>query len=920
MTGLRPTGADRLRGAGAALVLLTLTVGLPLALLALGGSPWPAHWPGWAGIAHALTRRDDGSLFLDALRVLAWAGWAVFAASLVIEAVAVARGRAVQGLPGLTGPRQLAAALITTSLLAVTGMRGHTGPPAPLPQLSAVVAASSASPLERGPAWREAALVGPEAAREGPTRGQPAAATPTAQASYLVRPGDTLWGIAATTLGDPESWPRIAALNYGRAQPDGRTLTDPRWIYAGWRLLLPTAEESVRANHSPTPPEPRQVWDDRQVASSASAPPATAVDPGHESPPPAGTTTGPAIVDHPPAQARPAGIRLGPGDLIDVTLATGLAAALLLSRLQRRRRYRPSPLTRPAQPADEPEALRRLQVAIAERLPDDPATPTTLAPGAVPLCRNDLAGQPADPASLAPSYDTIGVLTAGWDGDRLVGVDLLATGPLALTGAGSAGAIRAIALGFLAGAPANTTEVHVVGDLLPEVPHPAIRRYPDAATALSALEAALLARGRLLAALGAADFAALRAGNPDEPAIAVLLLTGAAAHPGTRARLRTLLGIGARLGVTAVLVGADPDLPTLSVGADGLTGELAVPADAPVHPALHQLAGLRLPVLTADTAAQLLRVLAAAGATSVADETSEAARPHSPDGLGHEADEHPARLQPPGREGSTDTGERLRIRIFGRPAIELDSQELTGLRRDAVDLLALLTVNAAGLGYETILDALWPDVDMDRAGARLRTALASLRTTVRTATGEADRRVVERVGDRYRLDADLLAAADVTALEEAIRAAAQSDDPDLAAAQLAAAAGYLSGPPLAGIAEIWAEPIRESLRRRSLDALSRLAQLHEQAGRTEEAIAVLEQAVAFDPYAEEMYRRLIRAHARAGRPDAARRAYRQLRHRLADLGVDPDRVTEQLLADVLARQGGDTSLAPDATPVSRAAR
>jgi len=38
--------------------------------------------------------------------------------------------------------------------------------------------------------------------------------------------GDTLWGIAETQLGDPLRWHEIYALNDGRVQPDGRTLTD----------------------------------------------------------------------------------------------------------------------------------------------------------------------------------------------------------------------------------------------------------------------------------------------------------------------------------------------------------------------------------------------------------------------------------------------------------------------------------------------------------------------------------------------------------------------------------------------------------------------------------------------------------------------------------------------------------------------
>jgi len=63
-----------------------------------------------------------------------------------------------------------------------------------------------------------------------------------------VRRGDTLWGLAATHLGDGTRFTEIANLNYGRPQPDGRTLTDSHWIYPGWTLILP----ATATHHSNT--------------------------------------------------------------------------------------------------------------------------------------------------------------------------------------------------------------------------------------------------------------------------------------------------------------------------------------------------------------------------------------------------------------------------------------------------------------------------------------------------------------------------------------------------------------------------------------------------------------------------------------------------------------------------------------------
>jgi DNA-binding SARP family transcriptional activator/nucleoid-associated protein YgaU len=55
----------------------------------------------------------------------------------------------------------------------------------------------------------------------------------------VVQPGDCLSVIAERYLGDWRLDTEIAELNYGRAQPDGRTLVDDHWIYPGWVLVMP---------------------------------------------------------------------------------------------------------------------------------------------------------------------------------------------------------------------------------------------------------------------------------------------------------------------------------------------------------------------------------------------------------------------------------------------------------------------------------------------------------------------------------------------------------------------------------------------------------------------------------------------------------------------------------------------------------
>ena len=54
----------------------------------------------------------------------------------------------------------------------------------------------------------------------------------------MVRPGETLWGIAHDRLGDGADWTALAALNLGRVIGDDATFVDPDHLEPGWRLDL----------------------------------------------------------------------------------------------------------------------------------------------------------------------------------------------------------------------------------------------------------------------------------------------------------------------------------------------------------------------------------------------------------------------------------------------------------------------------------------------------------------------------------------------------------------------------------------------------------------------------------------------------------------------------------------------------------
>jgi nucleoid-associated protein YgaU len=89
-------------------------------------------------------------------------------------------------------------------------------------------------------------------------------AAAVATVTYTVQAGDSLTDIARRLMGDPNRYVEIFELNANKPQPDGRRLTDPDEIWAGWTLEVPRVGE-----HRPESPREgrhadRPVGQDRE--------------------------------------------------------------------------------------------------------------------------------------------------------------------------------------------------------------------------------------------------------------------------------------------------------------------------------------------------------------------------------------------------------------------------------------------------------------------------------------------------------------------------------------------------------------------------------------------------------------------------------------------------------------------------------
>lgn len=379
------------RGLAAIVTIVAVIGGVPLLLLGLGGSPLPAHLPGWHHLSAVLTQRDDtGSVFLALVRELTWLAWLIFAVALVVELQAAVRGRLAPRLH-LGGVQAAAARLAAIAALSFSAPTGVS---------FASAGAAGAMTLPAAIPSHHAVAVQPAAA---PTK---LAVSETQIAFITVRPGDCLWTIAEHYLGAGDLYPEIANLNIGHVMDDGVVFTNPSLIYPGWQLAVPmpatatpvpAATPSPAVAPSPTasqqPLAPQHSGHEQQPASSEHAGHGTA-DPRFRGSHPAanhrltaGKSAAPAAPQS-PAEERQLAMPAAESSRLheERVIAEGAAAALFaggvlacLEALRRRQRSRRRPGRRIALPVDDaPQRIERTMRAAESYYLGDRAAPPAL--------------------------------------------------------------------------------------------------------------------------------------------------------------------------------------------------------------------------------------------------------------------------------------------------------------------------------------------------------------------------------------------------------------------------------------------------------------------------------------------------------------------------------------------------------------
>ncbi|MCC9738830.1 tetratricopeptide repeat protein [Streptomyces sp. MNU89] len=251
----------------------------------------------------------------------------------------------------------------------------------------------------------------------------------------------------------------------------------------------------------------------------------------------------------------------------------------------------------------------------------------------------------------------------------------------------------------------------------------------------------------------------------------------------------------------------------------------------------------------------------------------------------------------------------MRIQVLGPVSAWRDGVPLALGSPQRRAVLALLAVSRGlRLPFSGLADALWGERFPVSAANVVQTHIKHLRHLLEPERPpRAPSAVLPRLGDGYalRVPDDVVDLLRFRGLVAAADTARRDGDEERAAALLAGALGVWQQPPLADLPFLAAHPAVVALAEERRGVVARFGDVMIAAGRSSEALPVLEEAAAAQPLDEDAQTRLIRAYEAVGRRDQAVAVYRRSHRRLADeLGVDPGPGLSEAFAAVLRRRPG----------------
>ncbi|THF78765.1 BTAD domain-containing putative transcriptional regulator [Cohnella fermenti] len=236
---------------------------------------------------------------------------------------------------------------------------------------------------------------------------------------------------------------------------------------------------------------------------------------------------------------------------------------------------------------------------------------------------------------------------------------------------------------------------------------------------------------------------------------------------------------------------------------------------------------------------------------------------------------------------------RMRIRCFGRLRVETENGAAIKWRTSKTEELMAFLLHHRGetVSRDRILDCLWEEVPVDRAGAQFNTTAHYLRKALSQLGFDG---IIQHVEDGYRIDRSRLDC-DLDEWDRLLAAQSQIDDSKLQDFANELVQLYREGY-MAGASYEWAEPTRVRAESECVALLLRLHERELKQERYDAAAQLLRHALARDPLNEYIHELLIQTLVQAGDRFSAIKQYEALRKMLqTEFRLEPKEAFRRLL-------------------------
>jgi ATP/maltotriose-dependent transcriptional regulator MalT/DNA-binding SARP family transcriptional activator len=271
--------------------------------------------------------------------------------------------------------------------------------------------------------------------------------------------------------------------------------------------------------------------------------------------------------------------------------------------------------------------------------------------------------------------------------------------------------------------------------------------------------------------------------------------------------------------------------------------------------------------------------------------------------LSAEPSVRPAHVQSQPPAPITDLTIRLLgpVEIFRDPSVQFAADAWTTRRARDIFCYIATSKNRRVL-KDVLIEAFWSDDDLDTVEKNFHPTISHIRKALNSRQPFKQNFLIFRDG-AYQLNPELSYSIDAEEFDRCIveaEKAKREKDTEQQRTSLEAAHNLYRGEFMSGVYENWADERRQFYTEQSARVVAALAKLSLSEKRWADALRYADEALAGDPFREDMHRLTMKAFAAQGKPASVKKHFDKMKKTLhTELGIEPAEETKRLFSELI---------------------